>query len=447
MHLSDNKKIYTVSSLTSEIKAVLENSWDYIWIKGEISTFRRPSSGHWYFTLKDKSAVIKVVMFKMQQRFINFKPSDGKEVVVRGRLNLYEPRGEYQLIIDYMEISGAGERQKAFEELKKRLSNEGVFDQDRKKPLPIVCQDIGIVTSGTGAAIKDILKIFNGSQIPLNRYILPVMVQGENAASEIADAVTRFNNIRQSPDVIIVARGGGSSEDLWAFNEEIVARAISASKIPVISAVGHEIDFTISDFTADLRAPTPTAGAGIILQQNQIFIDKLDLLISRIEIAVKRKIEQRRENILSLGARLRGPSHLADNIRLRLQEFENRLTVLMTYNIEKKQTYIKHLGEKLNRLSPAFKNAVIRQKIENHLARISAAIKNKIEKDRSALTGTVSRLESLSPLAVLSRGYNIAYRIKDNSVIRDSTQVEKGEQIRLMLYKGELTCKVIKQAG
>ncbi len=445
MHLSDNQKIYTVSSLTNEIKAVLENSWDYIWIKGEISTFRRPSSGHWYFTLKDKSAIIKVVMFKMQQRFINFKPSDGKEVVIRGRLNLYEPRGEYQLIIDYMEISGAGERQKAFEELKKKLANEGIFDQDKKIPLPIVCQRIGIVTSGTGAAIQDILKIFNGSQIPLNQYILPVRVQGEHAASEIADAVTRFNNIKQAPDVIIVARGGGSSEDLWAFNEEIVARAMSASKIPIISAVGHETDFTISDFTADLRAPTPTAGAGLILQQNQYFVDKLDSLMNRIKIAIKRKIEQRRENILSLGARLRGPSHLADTIRLRLQEFENRLINLMTYNVERKHTHIKHLGEKLSRLNPAFKTSGIRQKIENHLIRIAAAIKNCIGKDRAALTMTISRLESLSPLAVLARGYNIAYRIKDNNVIKDAKQVEKGEQIRLMLYKGELTCKVIKQ--
>jgi len=444
MLLSDNQKIYTISSLTSEIKAVLENSWDYIWIKGEISTFRRPSSGHWYFVLKDESAIIKVVMFKMQQRFINFKPSDGKEVVVRGRLSLYEPRGEYQLIIDYMEISGAGERQKAFEELKTKLANEGLFDQGRKMSLPIICQHIGIITSGTGAAIKDILKIFKGSQIPLNQYIQSVRVQGEFAASEIAEAVTRFNNIKKAPDVIIIARGGGSSEDLWAFNEEIVARSISDSKIPIISAVGHEIDFTISDFTADLRAPTPTAGAALILQQNQSFIDKLNSLINRVEIAVKKTLERRRENILSLRARLRDPFHLAHNTRLRFLEFENRLISLMTYNIEKKQTHIKYLGEKLNRLSPAFKAEGIRQKIENYLIRFTAAIKNCIEKDRTELTGTISRLESLSPLAVLARGYSIAYRIKDNSVIKDSMQVEKGEQLQLRLYKGELTCKIIK---
>ena len=269
------RRIYTVSELSGEIRELFEQQFPDVWVTGEVSNFRAAGSGHLYFTLKDDTAQLRAVCFRSQSRYLKFKPQDGLAVIARGRLSIYEARGEYQLYVEFLEPAGLGALQLAFDQLKQKLAAEGLFDPDRKKLLPALPRVIGVVTSPTGAVIQDILRVLNRRFRNINVVIYPARVQGEGAAEEIAQGIEHFN--RMVPvDVMIVARGGGSMEDLWAFNEEVVARAIAASEIPIISAVGHETDFTIADFVADLRAPTPSAAAELVVHLKQDFVDELD---------------------------------------------------------------------------------------------------------------------------------------------------------------------------
>ena len=297
--LVPERKLYTVAELSFAVKDLLEASFPDVWVTGEVSNFRPAASGHYYFTLKDASAQLRAVCFRNQARYLKFKPQDGLAVIARGRLSVYEARGEYQLYVEYLEPAGVGALQFAFEQLKKKLADEGLFDEARKRPLPVLPCAVGVVTSPSGAAVRDILRVIKRRFSNMNVYLYPATVQGSSAAAEIVEGIEYFN---QHPivDVMIVGRGGGSMEDLWPFNEEIVARAIAASKIPVISAVGHETDFTIGDFVADLRAPTPSAAAELVVHRREDF-----------QAEVQNRVR-----------------HMSQNIRLRLSEARSELTEL-----------------------------------------------------------------------------------------------------------------------
>jgi len=301
--LLDYKKILTVSELTLNIKGHLEEGFRELWVEGEISNFRSPASGHYYFTLKDDKSQIRAVVFRFMGRSLKFEPKDGLSVICRGRITVYEPRGEYQLILDYMEPKGIGALQLAFEQLKEKLAKEGLFDPAHKKLLPLLPQKIGIVTSPTGAAIRDLLTVIGRRFSNVEILINPVKVQGEGAHQEIAKSIYELNGI-PGIDVIIITRGGGSLEDLWSFNEEIVARAIYRSSIPVISAVGHEIDFTIADFVADLRAPTPSAAGELVVRDKAELINLLETLFNRMKNIILHLLETERHRFLFLKRRL-----------------------------------------------------------------------------------------------------------------------------------------------
>src|SRR5580704_15581195 len=297
--LQPARRVWKVSELTGQIAAILEGSFEQVWIEGEVSNYRPAQSGHLYFTLKDSRSQIRCVCFRDQARSLKFRPEDGLQVTVRGSIGVYEPRGEYQVYVSHIEPVGAGALQLAFEQLKKKLQAEGLFDESRKKPLPVLPFCIGVVTSPTGAAIRDILRVLKRRFANARVQIFPVKVQGDGAAAEIAAAIKYFNRANVA-EVLIVARGGGSIEDLWAFNEEPVARAIAASEIPVITGVGHETDFTIADFAADLRAPTPSAAAELITEQQHKVEERLQQLAQRLERACRYKLMQAREGYARL---------------------------------------------------------------------------------------------------------------------------------------------------
>jgi exodeoxyribonuclease VII large subunit len=388
--------ILSISELTQFIKFQLEQSFDYLWVEGEISNFRIPSSGHFYFTLKDEKSQIRAVMFRSQNRTLEFAPEDGLSVICRGRLNVYETRGEYQLILDYLEPKGRGALQLAFEQLKQKLAQEGLFDPDHKKPLPQLPRKIGIVTSPTGAAIRDILNVIERRFANVEILICPVKVQGEGAAQEIATALQELNQIPEI-DVVILARGGGSIEDLWPFNEEVVARAIYHSEIPVISAVGHEVDFTIADFVASLRAPTPSAAAELVVRNKGDLIRNLDTTYVRLKNSIRKVYEFNQSRFAFLQKRMPDPRKMIPGLRLTIDEYGERI---------------------------AF--------------HVSNAVKIKKEK----IEGMMGRLDALSPLNVLKRGYSITRTVPDLKVVRDSKQLAHGDKINVRFFKGELMCRV-----
>jgi len=388
--------IFSIFELTQLIKFQLEQSFDYLWVEGEISNFRIPSSGHFYFTLKDEKSQIRAVMFRSQNRTLEFSPEDGLSVICRGRLNVYETRGEYQLILDYLEPKGLGALQLAFEQLKQRLAQEGLFDPDHKKPLPQLPRKIGIVTSPTGAAIQDILNIIERRFANVGILIYPVKVQGEGAAQEIATALQELNQMPEI-DVVILARGGGSIEDLWPFNEEVVARAIYHSEIPVISAVGHEVDFTIADFVADLRAPTPSAAAELVVRNKDDLIYNLNTVYVRLKNSIRKIYEFNLSRFAFLQKRMPDPRKMIPGLRLTIDEYGDRIAFY-----------------------------------------VSNAVKIKKEK----IEGMMGRLDALSPLNVLKRGYSITRTVPDLKVVRDSKQLAHGNKINVRLFKGELMCRV-----
>lgn len=388
--------ILSISELTQLIKFQLEQSFDYLWVEGEISNFRIPSSGHFYFTLKDEKSQIRAVMFRSQNRTLEFSPEDGLSVICRGRLNVYETRGEYQLILDYLEPKGLGALQLAFEQLKQRLAQEGLFDPDHKKPLPQLPRKIGIVTSPTGAAIRDILNIIERRFANVGILIYPVKVQGEGAAQEIATALQELNQMPEI-DVVILARGGGSIEDLWPFNEEVVARAIYHSEIPVISAVGHEVDFTIADFVADLRAPTPSAAAELVVRNKDDLIYNLNTVYVRLKNSIRKIYEFNQSRFAFLQKRMPDPRKMIPGLRLTIDEYGERIAFY-----------------------------------------VSNAVKIKKEK----IEGMMGRLDALSPLNVLKRGYSITRTVPDLKVVRNAKQLASGDKINVRLFKGELMCRV-----
>jgi exodeoxyribonuclease VII large subunit len=444
MSLFETRHIYEVSELTRLIKLTLEESpISEVWVQGEVSNLSRPYSGHLYFKLKDKGSQIDCVIFKSLADKLRFMPEDGISLSLQGRLTVYEPRGTYQIIGNWIEPLGVGALQLAFEQLKQRLEAEGLFDLANKKPLPFMPRKIGVITSATGAAIKDILTILRRRFYNVHILIHPVAVQGEGSAEEIAGAIDTMNKIG-GIDVLIVGRGGGSIEDLWAFNEEVVARSIYASEIPVISAVGHEIDFTISDFVADYRAPTPSAAAEMVIPNKADLVRTLDSLKSRLYLSMSNQMEMMQRQVQNNQRRL-----MLSDARNRIQFFQQNIDYLLqrTYNVLSKSVERKKrvLSEYQNRLLYAgipkkaseAKNKVanLQQKLINKEQQI---INTKEERFGIAL----AKLNSLSPLSILQRGYSLCRKYPDMETIRGISSISIGDDVEVVLKDGEIICKV-----
>jgi len=441
----NTRKIYTVSELTSEIKTLLEESFPFVWISGEISNLSTPVSGHFYFTLKDENAQIRAVMFRGQNKKLKFIFEDGLSIIGLGRINLYEPRGNYQIIFEYLEPKGIGALQLGFEKLKKRLSEEGLFDDKYKSPLPFLPNKICIITSPTGAVIHDIIDIIHRRFYNIPIEIIPVKVQGDGAIQEIVSAFDMINTLadsKKSADVVVLARGGGSIEDLAAFNSEEVARAIFASKIPVISAIGHETDYTISDFVADLRAPTPSAAAELIVPLKNELKNRCDELFKYLIARIYNNIEKLNSILNGISNRLVDPRKNIQDFRLKIDDYTDRL-IKAKYNIlDKWRAQLQWMSRSLYANSP-YKhtnnlNIMLKQLKGNLLSSIGIYLQNM----RSMTIVLASRLNDLSPIAILDRGYSITRTIPDAVVVRDPKMVKIGQDLEVMIAKGSLICRV-----
>lgn len=435
--------ILTVSELNQEIKDLLELKFPDIWVEGEVSNLRIPSSGHIYFTLKDDFSQIRVVLFKTQARALRFVPEDGLHIICQGRVSLYEKRGEYQLILNTMEPKGIGALQLAFLQLKERLEKEGFFDVAHKKKFPMVPQRIGVITSPTGAVIRDIIHIIQRRFENVHILLYPVRVQGDGASSEIAEGIRYFNQ-RTDVDVIIVGRGGGSLEDLWAFNEEVLARAIYQSKIPIISAVGHETDYTISDFVADLRAPTPSAAAELVVRDKREIKNTLHYLEDRLESQIFQTLQDYRMEVSHLKKSLIDPRKRIEEYFLRVDDLVNRFRVLTLWILKSRREKALHLSESHYLRNPLQRIRNIRLFISETGKRLKQNINHSIQFQRQKVEGVLGKLDSLSPLAILQRGYSITRKIPSLQILRNSAHVREGEKVEVKLYKGTLHCGVEK---
>lgn len=442
METLTERKIYTVSEINREIKTLLEAKFHNVWIKGEISNFRMPPSGHYYFTLKDESAQLKAVCFRLNNAQLKFKLEDGLEVLARGRLTAYEPRGDYQIVVEQMEPVGLGSLQLAFEQLKEKLRKEGLFDPARKRPLPLLPRKIGIVTSPTGAAIRDILRILKRRNKSLHVLIAPTKVQGDGAAAEVSAAI-RYMNTLADIDVLIVGRGGGSIEDLWSFNEEVVARAIFNSRIPVISAVGHEIDFTIADFVADLRAPTPSAAAEVVSAAREELKHRVDTQLRRLQKTAAYLLENRRAR-LALLTQSPGFTSFPNRIREQAQRVDDsfyRMNVAARNVLVALRNRFALLEDRLTRINLAEAVNKRRDLLAQDTKQLNDLIDNVLNSARKMFEIQLSKFNTLSPLAVLDRGYSIC-RNRGGAIVKSTDQVRIGEELKITLAKGELSCEI-----
>lgn len=442
-----DNRIQTVSELTRSIRGVLETSYAMVTVTGEISNLRQPHSGHLYFTLKDAEAQLKAVLFKGQQRYLTCRPADGLEVLCRGRISLYEPRGEYQLIIDYLDAKGAGLLRIAFDKLKAQLEAEGLFDPARKRPLPFLPKSVALITSPQGAAVRDFLtqaeKRAPGTRIS----IMPVRVQGEGAAGEIAAALAELNRLGRW-EVIVLCRGGGSLEDLWAFNEEVVARAVAASAIPVVSAVGHEVDFTIADFVADLRAPTPTAAAQMILPEWDLLATAAAEQGRRLALTMRRRLSETRHRLDSSQRLLGDPGRLLAQHNLRLDHLQGLLGHALRRNLHREREQLNAWAAVIKEHDPRRVLIAHRARLQEFALKLGFLAKEVLTAKGNQLARSAAILDAVSPLAVLGRGYAIARR-PDSSVLRSVQQAVVGEKLLLTLADGKLDCQIrkVQQAG
>jgi exodeoxyribonuclease VII large subunit len=437
------KKIYTVSELTQEIKGLLDEAFERVWVEGEISNLRVHSSGHLYFTLKDERSQLRGVMFRSQFRLLAFEPEDGMHVLCCGRLSVYEVRGEYQIVLDFMEPRGLGALQKAFEQLKQRLEKEGLFDAARKQALPFLPLNIGVVTSPTGAAVRDILQILDRRFPDLHIVVRPTRVQGEGAAAEIAEALDDLNGLPWL-DLIILARGGGSLEDLWAFNEEIVARALARSRLPVISGVGHEVDFTIADFVADVRAPTPSAAAELAIPRRQDLLEQLQGCRDALLRTVRRNLQVNRESLTQCADRIQDPRKQLVDHRLLLDDLQGRMINLMQRSaancgeILASQTKLLLRSELLGILPQE------RRGLRDLNGRLLRAFETWLSAQQKSLRQEALLLDSLSPLQVLKRGYSITRLLPAGEIVRDVRRLKPGERLEITFDRGHALCRVQK---
>ncbi len=438
-----NRDIYSVSRLNSEVRAVLEGSFPLLWVEGEISNLARPSSGHIYFSLKDPQAQVRCAMFRMKRQRLRFQPENGLKVLIRARVGLYEGRGEFQLIAEHMEPSGEGALRQAFEELKQRLADEGLFDPEQKREIPTLPRQIGVITSPSGAAIKDVLTVLKRRFPVIPVVIYPVSVQGKQAPDEIIDAINLINR-RNECDLLILTRGGGSLEDLMAFNDEAVARAIVANTIPLISAVGHEIDFTIADFVADRRAPTPSAAAEMASPDQNEITEKLFTLERRLRIQAEQRLNRLSGRQANLQHRLSlcHPGVRLSQQQQKLDEFETRLERSSRLHLNNLKKQLVMLTTRIQALTPAHRLEQMAQRTGNLSARINQAVQVLLQRKHQQLAANAGNLNTLSPLATLERGYSITCRLTDGHVIQDATSVSTGDQVETRLAKGRLICRV-----
>ncbi len=417
--MTAERAVLTVTQLTEHLRAVVEERFPAVWVEGEISNFRFYGSGHAYFTLKDETSQLRAVLFRTRLRRLRFEPGDGQHVLAFGSLEVYVQRGEYQLVVELLEPRGLGALQLAFEQLKARLGAEGLFEAARKRPLPRFPRKIGIVTSPSGAAVRDILWIIARRFAGLHILIAPCRVQGDGAAGEIVEGIAALNAVGDV-DVIIVGRGGGSLEDLWAFNEEAVVRAIAASKVPVISAVGHEVDVTIADFAADLRAATPSAAAELVVREKAAVVESLELVRSRMQRAMARP--------------LRDLARRVDELQGRLQHAGRGAHRRIGHRVEL-------LTARLRAASPFARLRADRHRLERVEARLAGVLSRGLVERQHRLARALGRLDSLSPLAVLGRGYSLT-RAADGRIVRTAREVQPGDPLSVLLHEGSLDCRV-----
>lgn len=435
------RKIYSVSELNADIKVLLEESYPFVWLCGEISNFRIPASGHFYFSLKDAAAQISAVMFRGQQRKLKFELEDGIRVTGMGRISVYEPRGTYQIILEYLEPSGVGALQLAFEQLKIRLADEGLFKDEHKIKIPYIPNKIGIITSHSGAVVHDILQVVERRFPSVAIQIYPVKVQGYGAVEEIVSALKLLNDLEQC-DVAILARGGGSLEDLQAFNSEPVARAIFASRIPIISAVGHETDYTIADFVADLRAPTPSAAAEIAVPEKSTLARRCHDITARLHSIIYNHFSRIRLITLEISRRLIDPRRKIEDLRLRIDDLNLRLIRTFGNRLRRERVDLEFRSDRLHANTPHLLIRKIKNQLEqnyNNLLKSFIILNSSRQIKIRALT---AKLEALSPVAILSRGYSITRTLPDARVIKDTRTVSLNQDVEVMVAKGRLFCRV-----
>jgi exodeoxyribonuclease VII large subunit len=432
--------IFSVEELNRHIRQLIEGELGLVWIQGEISNFKAHTSGHFYFSLKDAKSQISAVMFRGYNSRLKFKPTDGLEVVIRGRVSVYEPRGSYQIVCEMMEPVGAGALQKAFEQLKEKLKSEGLFDASKKRPLPSLPRHVAIVTSPTGAAIRDMINVLSRRHKGLKITVVPTIVQGESAAPQIVEALKKAYQLVdiEQVDTIIIGRGGGSIEDLWAFNDEKLARVIAESPVPIVSAVGHEIDFTIADFVADLRAPTPSAAAELVVKNASDLTAKIESLKRHLISAWEKNLKIDLQKLRSLSVRLVDPQRRLQDLSQRNDELWFRLQQTVLAYLQKKKLEIKLATETLK--SPEQVLMEKTNQLETARFKLTAFSQRLIEKKRFRLERMMSQLDGLSPLKVVERGYSVT-TVK-NVLIKSSDQVKKGDEINIRLMKGNLSATV-----
>lgn len=440
MNIFPDRIVLTISRLTALLREVIEDNFEQVWVEGEVSNFSSPSSGHLYFTLKDSSAQLRCVMFKSGAKNLKFTPGDGMALIARGRLSLYDQRGEYQLIVEYLEPAGIGALQLAYIQLKERLAKEGLFADSHKQALPPFPRTLGVVTSPTGAAIHDILNIIKRRFSSLEVLIFPVRVQGEGAAIEIAEAIDELNRL-SLVDVMIVGRGGGSLEDLWAFNEEVVARAVYRSRIPVISAVGHETDWTICDFASDLRAPTPSAAAELVIRSTTELRATLEQLWHRLVLGIEHYLKQLRTEHNSLNRAITDPSTMVGHFAQRVDDLSSRYEQAIYRTIERNTAELQHYESIMTGHSPDKSIQRGRQTLINLSDKLDHLLTQHLEAAHSHFDVCTARLDVLSPLRTLARGYAIASK-NDGTVVTDAASLVSGDSLTITLHKGKVLCTV-----
>ncbi len=435
------REVITVSQLNRRAKQLLETHMPLLWVEGELSNVSIPSSGHWYFTLKDNDAQVRCAMFRNRNMTVRFKPQQGQHVVIRARVSLYEGRGDYQIIAEHMEEAGAGALQRAFDELKLKLANEGLFDPQFKKPLPPLPKHIAVITSPTGAAIRDILNVLERRFPSIPVTVIPVAVQGKEAAPQIVKAIT-LANCAGLFDVVILGRGGGSLEDLWPFNEERVARAIFASELPIVSAVGHEVDFTIADFVADLRAPTPSAAAELITPDGEDWLDKFIGFEVLLEEAMARKLSHLQQKLQWLRSRLRHPKDKLEQQSQRCDNLEMRLKNAIQKALTRSQHQLNTLVLRQKPLHPETRLLQLRQRFQMARQNLIKAQSTIFAQKRQGFNEAVRMLNTLSPLKTLERGYSLSTIGDSQTPITDSQQLKPGDKIKTRIAKGEFVAVV-----
>ncbi len=434
--------VLTVSQLNREVRELLETGLPMLWVEGELSNLSRPASGHWYFSLKDARAQIRCAMFRPRNRLVRFRPENGTQVMVRGRISLYEPRGDYQLIVDSMEEAGDGALRREFEALKARLQADGLFDAARKRELPTLPRRIGVITSPSGAAIRDVLQVLRRRFPAIRILIYPVPVQGQGAGQQIADMI-RLADARHEVEALLLTRGGGSLEDLWAFNEEVVARAIAECRLPLVSAVGHETDTSIADFVADRRAPTPSAAAELLSPDGAAMTGRLEQFGLRLARQMRGRLQHHGDRLHSLRRRLsrQHPGRRLRDHGQRLDELDSRLRAAWTRTRQLQDLRLAQLDQRLRQQHPARRLRAAQQQLGHLEHQLLTAHGRDLERRRQQLAALARALDAVSPLATVSRGYAILQR-SDGSVVRDAGAVTRGERLSARLARGRIGCRV-----